>query len=133
VTHLSEKLQLSPEEIAAWIRDRKCSQTGDRLVEELRIDDGAIAAFAVGFVSVLSGTLMAAELLKTISHSRGPLNEKCNRAVFQFQNPAATTNRAHFYSRDESCAACSQQNIGARIWRRRYDEFLEISATSDLS
>jgi hypothetical protein len=44
-----------------WVRDRKCRETGDRLVEELRTD-----AFAVGFVSVLSGTLLAAELLNTV-------------------------------------------------------------------
>ncbi len=76
--------------------DRKCSETGDRLV------DDSIPAFAVGFVSVLSGTLLAAELLKTISQNRGPLNEGCNRAVFQFQNPSATTNRADFYPRDSN-------------------------------
>ena len=104
------------------------SQTGDRLVEELRTDDGSVAAFAVGFVSVLSGTLLAAELLKVILGNKGPLNETSNRAIFQFQNPAARTNRMTFYSRDENCTACSAENIGVRIWRRRYHQF---SKTSD--
>ena len=44
------------------VRDGTCSETDDRLVEELRTDDNSIPAFAVGFVSVLSGTLLAAEL-----------------------------------------------------------------------
>jgi hypothetical protein len=123
LAQLSEKLQLDPDEIAAWIRERKCSQTGDRLVEELRTDDGSIAAFAVGFVSVLSGTLLAVELLKTISGRKGILSETVNRAVFQFKNTAARTNRAQFYSRDESCTACSEQNLGGHIWKRRYEEF----------
>jgi molybdopterin/thiamine biosynthesis adenylyltransferase len=124
VAQFCEKLKLDPKEVAAWISERKCSETGDRLVEDLRTDDGALAAFAVGFVSVLSGTLLAAELLKSITQNIGPLNESLNRAVFQFQNPAAATNRAQFYSRDDSCTACSHQNSGARIWRRRYEEFM---------
>jgi hypothetical protein len=103
-------------------------ETGDRLVEELRTDDDSIPAFAVGFVSVLSGTLLAAELLKTTSRNRAPLNESRNRAVFQFQNPSATTNRAHFYSRDARCSACSDQNVGAQVWRRRHEQFLRDRA-----
>ena len=118
--NLRQKLKLDAAEVAAWIRDRKCGATGDRLVEELRTDDGSIAAFAVGFVSVMSGTLLAAELLKTINRYPGPLNETFNRAVFQFHNPMAVTNASHFYSRDGRCTACSADNLGARIWRRRY-------------
>ena len=128
VAQLCEKLRLNGDEVAAWIRERKCSETGDRLVEELRTDDGTVAAFAVGFVSVLSGTLLAAELLKTITHNAGQLNETSNRAVFQFQSPAASTNRAHFYSRDESCTACSLLNVGVRIWRHRYDQFINCGS-----
>jgi len=124
VDQLCKKLHLNADEVAAWIRERKCSETGDRLVEELRTDDGAVAAFAVGFVSVLSGTLLAAELLKTISRHAGLLNAHSNRAVFQFQNPAAMTNRARFYARDESCTACSPERVGAMIWQRRYDNFI---------
>jgi ThiF family len=129
VAHLCEKLRLNPDDVVAWIRERKCGETGDRLVEELRTDDGSPAAFAVGFVSVLSGTLLAAELLKVMSRNAGPLNETVNRAVFQFQNPVAATNRAHFYGRDEGCTACSQGSVGAKVWRRRYNEFIETGKT----
>jgi len=123
--NLRQKLKLDANEVAAWIRDRKCSETGDRLVNELRTDDGSVPAFAVGFVSVLSGTLLAAELLKTIGRHPGPLDEARNRAVFQFQNPAAETNTSHFYSRDGRCMACSAENLGAQIWSRRYGTFTE--------
>lgn len=123
IERLCQKLRLNAGEIATWIRDRRCSETGDRLVEELRTDDGSVPAFAVGFVSVLSGTILAAELLKTVSKNAGPLNEASNRVVFQFQNPAAVTNRTQFYSRDETCTACSERNAGAHIWRRRYDAY----------
>jgi molybdopterin/thiamine biosynthesis adenylyltransferase len=118
--NLREKLKLDANEVAAWIRGRKCSETGDRLVSELRTDDGSAPAFAVGFVSVLAGTLLAAELLKTIGRHPGALDEDRNRAVFQFQNPAAATNTLHFYSRDGQCMACSPENLGTQIWRRRY-------------
>lgn len=129
VTRLCEKLRLNHDDVAGWIHDRKCGETGDRLIEELRTDDGSVASFAVGFVSVLSGTLLAAELLKVMSSNAEPLNETANRALFQFQNPPAVTNRAHFYGRDENCTACSQQSVGTKIWRRRYDEFIETQKT----
>jgi hypothetical protein len=123
MAQISERLQLNRDEVTAWILERKCGQTGDRLVEALKTDDGSVAAFAVGFVSVLSGTFLAVELLKAISRNAGLLNETVNRAVFQFQNPAARTNRAHFYSRDEICPACSSQNLGVGTWLRRYEKF----------
>lgn len=120
---LSKRLDLDANEILAWIRERKCGETGDRLVAELRTDDGSAPAFAVGFASVMSGTLLAAELLKSISGSSGPLDKVRNRLVFQFQNPAAITNGAKFYPRDERCTSCSVENLGARIWQRRYSDF----------
>jgi hypothetical protein len=41
-----------------------------------------------GFRVRVVGNLLAAELLKTTSRKRAPLNESRNRAVFQFQNPS---------------------------------------------
>ena len=123
ISHLCEKLRLNQDEAVVWIRDRKCNETGDRLVDELRTDDGSVPAFAVGFVSVLAGTMLAAELLKTLATGAGPLGGTTNRAVFQFQNPAAPTNRVSFYPREESCSACAEKNAGTRIWQRRYERF----------
>jgi molybdopterin/thiamine biosynthesis adenylyltransferase len=120
---LTQKLKLSPTEVMEWLHDRRCSETGERLVEELRTDDGSVPAFSVSFVSVLAGTLLAAELLKVASGYGGPLSDDKNRAVFQFQNPSALTNRASFYPRDENCQACSSQNVGAGIWANRYRQF----------
>jgi molybdopterin/thiamine biosynthesis adenylyltransferase len=127
VDRLSEKLRLNREEVAGWIFERKCSETGERLIEELRTDDGSMPAFAVGFVSVLAGTLLAAELLKALANHAGPLDEVRNRAVFQFQNPTASTNGSHYYPRDERCAACSPENAGGRIWKQRYEQFREAN------
>jgi molybdopterin/thiamine biosynthesis adenylyltransferase len=124
---LSKRLHLDANEVVAWIRDRKCSETGDRLVGELRTEDGSAPAFAVGFVSVMSGTLLAAELLKAISRGNGPLEKTRNRVVFQFQNPMATTNTSQFYPRDERCMSCSSDNLGALTWQRRYTRFFETS------
>lgn len=123
ISHLCEKLRLNQDEIAIWIRDRKCNETGDRLVNELRTDDGSAPAFAVGFVSVMAGTMLAAELLKTLATGAGSLDGTMNRALFQFQNPAATTNRVSFYPREECCSACVGGNAGTRVWQRRYEQF----------
>jgi hypothetical protein len=121
-------LHLDLNEVVAWIRDRKCSETGERLVEELRTDDGSAPAFAVGFVSVLAGTFLAAELLKTLSGYAGPLNDELNRAVFQFQNPSAASNRVQHYPRDNRCTACEPHNAAAKIWKQRFEQFTKYSA-----
>ena len=123
IESLCEKLHLDQKEVARWIRERKCSETGERLVEQLRSDDGSLPAFAVGFVSVLAGVMLAVELLKILASWSGMLNESQNRVVFQFQNPTAGTNRAHSYGRDETCSVCNLQNTGAKIWGKRYDLF----------
>lgn len=125
ISHLCERLRLNQDEAVVWIRDRKCNETGDRLVDELRTDDGSAPAFAVGFVSVLAGTMLAAELLKTMATDAGPLDGTMNRAVFQSQNPVATTNRVRFYPREECCTACAGKNAGTQIWQRRYEQFLQ--------
>lgn len=121
-------MHLDLNEVVAWIRDRKCSETGERLVEELRTDDGSVPAFAVGFVSVLAGTFLAAELLKTLSGYAGPLNDELNRAVFQFQNSSAATNGAQHYPRDNRCTACEPHNAAAKIWKQRFERFTKYSA-----
>lgn len=117
---LCEQLHLDQHEVVTWIRERKCSETGDRLVDVLRTDDGSAPTFAVGFVSVLSGIFLATELLKSINHSAGVLNGERNRAVFQFCNPAALTNTSQFYPRDQQCTACSPENLASTIWNLRY-------------
>ncbi len=120
---IATKLQLEPEELAAWSRNRRCNETGERVVAAFRTDDGVVAAFAVVFVSVLAGTILAAELLKTVAGSTLPLNEDVNRVVFQFHNPSAQMNRASFYGRSDSCTSCSTANYGTDVWKRRYAEF----------
>lgn len=125
IATLCDKLGLDEREAASWIRERKCSQTGERLIEELRTDDGSVPSFSVGFVSVLAGVLLAAELLKVAIGSCTPLNEKINRAVFQFHTPAAVTNRARFYPREELCVVCSESNAALPIWNRRYQAFID--------
>lgn len=119
----AQKLRIDTDDLAVWIRERKCNETGERVILAFRTDDGAIPAFAVGFVSVFAGTLLAAELLKTIAGENQPLNEAANRVVFQFRNPSASINRASFYGRDDNCTTCSENNQGIGIWKRRYAEF----------
>lgn len=120
---IANKIHVELEELAAWTRGRRCDETGERVVFAFNTDDGVTAAFAVGFVSVLAGTMLAAELLKTVAGSTLPLNEDVNRVVFQFHSPSSQINGAKFYGRDDSCTSCSAANYGTDVWKRRYREF----------
>jgi len=123
IDQLSEKLHIDRRAVATWINERGCSQTGERLVDELRTDDGSVPAFAVGFVSLMAGTFLTAEVLKAIGNCAGPLDDTRNRALFQFQNPPANTNGSHYYPRDDRCTSCSPQAAAARIWGERFERF----------
>jgi hypothetical protein len=124
IPDLCKEYGLDIEDVKAWIQEPKCGQTGERLIQALRTDDGSLPRFAVGFVSVLAGTLLAAELLKVLAQWFGPLDDKMNRAIFQFQNPESQTNRSVFYPRDERCTSCSPENSGAQVWINRYNKFM---------
>jgi len=81
-----------------WIRDRKCNETGDRLVDETSYRRWFCAGFAVGFVSVLAGTMLAAELLKAMATDAGPLDGTMNRALFPIPESGGTYQSCEFLS-----------------------------------
>jgi len=78
-------------------------------------------AFAVGFTSVMAGTLLAGELLKDYLSDAGPLDSSAQRALFQFFRPLAHTNRAAVYARDPKCPACVPTQTPCKIWKNRYE------------
>jgi hypothetical protein len=106
-----------------WIETGRCGVPGERLLSVLRHSDNG-GQFAVGFVSVMAGTMLAAELLKDYGTHPGPLSESAQRAVFQFHNPAARSNRAAAYSRDPECSMCAPQSAACQIWAQRYAALL---------
>lgn len=122
LNNLAEKIHISTDEASEWIKNGKCGTVGEALLPLLRIERDE-APFAVGFVSALAGTMLAAEVIKEHLNSNNSLSETKQRAVFQFQKPFARTNRAAEYKRDLTCAACDPNTAAVKIWKQRYNAF----------
>ncbi len=102
-----------------WIASGRCGVAGERLLPLLRQNEGE-PAFAVGFVSVMAGVMLAAELLKDHLVHSGPLSQSLQRATFQFFSPLARSNRAIAFLRDPRCSMCAPDSIATRIWGQRF-------------
>lgn len=74
------------------------------------------------FVSVMAGTLLAAETFKDVLGADTPLSDQLPRATLQFWHPTARTNGASRYGRDPKCPMCRPGEPGTDIWRRRFVE-----------
>ncbi len=117
--HLADELSFTLEEAQAWAVEGKCGYVGDRIAARLRPTDQGAAAFAVGFVSVMAGAMLAAQTIKEAMHE-GPLEGLRSRAVMQFIDPTATSNDTRLYGRDPRCPMCEPTTQASAVWRRRY-------------
>ena len=95
-----------------WLRER--------LLRHLRSGDDEIE-FSVGFVSVMAGTLLAAELLKDYLSGSEPLSAAEPRVSFQFFSPLSRTNRSSAFARDPNCPMCDPSTIACQTWLNRYE------------
>ncbi len=102
----------------------RCGELGpDKMALLRRTADEREARFAVGFVSVLAGTLLAGETLKDrLASCDVPLNDARSRAVFQFLRPLAQTNGPTFYHRDPACPRCDPSTTAGHIWQQRFSD-----------
>jgi molybdopterin/thiamine biosynthesis adenylyltransferase len=116
---ISRELAISLEDAMLWAVHGVCGYAGDRLIAHLR-DSGAAAAFAVGFVSVLAGTMLAAQTVKEIMGTAHPFSGVACRSVFQFMTPESDRNAPTAYRRDERCAMCDPAAPAGQVWRTRY-------------
>ncbi|WP_119321597.1 ThiF family adenylyltransferase [Capsulimonas corticalis] len=117
---VSKSLHISVAEVHAWAQNATCGETGDRILGYLRHADDGPDRFAVGFVSVMAGALLAAETIKELLHSPLPLNDIRNRATFQFVTPASPWNGSKPYRREEQCTLCAPGTDAHRIWTKRF-------------
>jgi hypothetical protein len=133
--HIRNRVRLSPdedmqdlvaatgltlEEIRHWAQAGGCATVGDRVLSHFRAAEQQPREFAVGFVSVLAGTVLAAEAIKDEFAADIALSNEINRAVFQFWSPLATSNGASILGRDPSCPMCAKMTIAADIWAERF-------------
>jgi hypothetical protein len=120
---LARELGHTREEADAWAIEGTCSNATDGLVEHLRASHGGTAAFSVGFVSVLAGTMLAAQTVRELLDDRC-LNGTLGRATITSLDPCARVNGPGFYQRDPECPICNPIAPAHEIWRSRYESFL---------
>jgi hypothetical protein len=114
----------SVEELLRWATEGTCGYASDRLMQHMRATDQRAGAFAVGFASVMAGTMLAAQTLKE-GLGLGPLAGARCRAIFTFVDPLATTNTPRLYRRDDSCPMCAPGSPGRVIWAGRHREYAD--------
>lgn len=102
--------------VRRWAEEGGCSTVGDAALARTRADDEPATMFAVGFVSVMAGALLAVETIKEHIGRPTPLDDGRQNAKFQFEHPAAERNgRATAVQRDPNCSACAQQDGRKRV------------------
>ncbi|MDT5245536.1 MAG: ThiF family, partial [Mycobacterium sp.] len=117
----------SPDNIRDWGRTGGCGQIGDALLERLRPSDSSPAQFSVGFMSVLAGTLLAAQAIKDAVRRAGdpdratdgvPLVGAQARFVAGLLDSVDVIGGVRRYGRDIECPAC--QGVRADMWEKRW-------------
>lgn len=117
--NLAEETGQSVAELDEWVTTGRCGRGTPGLIARLREADELPANFAVGFVSVMSGTLLTAELLKRDVQAPA-LRADAQHASFQFFDQASERNGANFLGRDPRCTRCQPGEIATNIWRSRW-------------
>ena len=119
---LAAEAAVSLEDAKRWRAEGRCGQAGERLLRHVRQTDEGPRRFAVGFVSVMAGTLLAAETFKDVLGANTPLSDRLPRAALQFWHPTARMNGASRYGRDPTCPMCQPGKPGTKVWGRRFAE-----------
>ncbi|MFD3840254.1 ThiF family adenylyltransferase [Streptomyces sp. NPDC058642] len=121
VKALADETDVSQDEVRRWLARGECGEVGTRLLESLRShDEPPLSRFAVGFTSVMAGTLLATETAKTLTgQPMRPSSPAHTNLTFQFLNPTATVNATGRLARDPRCPACSPTHPAMNTWRHR--------------
>lgn len=117
---LAVKLNLTMEQANRWAVQGECGYAGDRIMRQLRETGGGPAAFAVGFVSVMAGTMLAAQTVRELAGTAEPFDGVRCRAAFTFLDPGSRVNQVSGYARDPGCYLCDPASPGGAVWLRRY-------------
>lgn len=118
---LAHQMGLSIEDATQWAVEGECGHAVDELLRHLRATESGPPAFAVGFVSVMAGTMLAAQTTRELAGLSEPFDGLRCRAVITLLDPTAVTNRVGAFQRDPACPLCRSGSPGMRIWRARFD------------
>jgi ThiF family len=118
---------IDPDQVREWGQTGGCGQIGDALLDRLRPSDGGAAQFSVGFISVLAGILLAAQVVKDTTRRSGYVGDSADnipligfeaRFVTNLLDPVNALAGVRRYGRDPNCPAC--RGVRAQIWARRW-------------
>jgi molybdopterin/thiamine biosynthesis adenylyltransferase len=117
---MADELGISLDEAVAWAVDGVCGYAADRLLAHLRGSVEGTRAFAVGFVSVSAGTLLAGQTVKELMGTTRPFEGVACRAHIVFLDPSDSRNGPTKLARDPECPMCDPATPAGRQWRSRY-------------
>lgn len=117
---LAAQAEVSEADVRRALERPACNEVGDRILNTLRRQtDGQPSVFAVGFTSVMAGTLLAAETIKLVLPHPMSAMLNTNNVTFQFLQPTASCNAAAPLGREPRCPACAPDSPATRVWQQR--------------
>ncbi len=123
---LAGKMNLSIDDATTWAIEGECGNAVDELLQHLRTSATGPPSFAVGFVSVMAGTMLAAQTIRELADLAEPFDGSRCRAAVTLVDPAAVTNRVSAFHRDPACPLCIPGSIAKGIWKDRYDQYSHL-------
>lgn len=100
------------EAVRRYLADPKCGELAETVITELGREQRR--EFAVGFVSVGAGTLLAAALLQHAMARGNRMNDTANLVTLSFQSCRA---RSDFYRKDPTCE-CGKAGLFELLWNQ---------------
>lgn len=121
---LATERDVPVEQLQRWAEEGGCGEVAAAVLARIKSADVTPGMFAVGFVSALAGTMLAAEIVKEHLGQSDLLNDSFQTAKFQFLQPLAHANgRASAVRRDPNCPACTPGGAAVKVWRGRFDSW----------
>ncbi len=111
------------DEAIQWATEGTCGYAGELISAFLRPGATRPEEFAVGFVSAMAGTMLAAISIQE-ALGTGALRGRNCRALFQFFDPLnRLTNSPRQFGRQQTCPMCDPASLAAQIWEKRFSEY----------
>lgn len=120
IADLARTHGISVDVVRQRLRSGGCDVVSDRLMQQLREraeSENAQPQFSVGFASVMAGTMLAAETIKSLSGHR-PLAAS-ERSTVQFWKPASAVDGRRLALREERCPRCDPGGAAVQVWSQR--------------
>ena len=120
---IAEQRGVNLDEAIQWATEGTCGFAGEQISAFLRPGATRPEEFAVGFVAVMAGTMLASSSIQEALDA-GPLRGRMCRAPFQFFDPLnQRTNSPRNYGRELSCPMCDPTIAATQIWRKRFLDY----------